>query len=153
MSTKTITDRKIIDLILKESTICRLAMIDQMEPYLIPLNYGYFDNALYIHSAPIGRKIEILKRNKRVCFEIDLPAEIVRNELSCDWSTKARSLIGYGTVEIITDSAEKRRGLDIIMAQHGKSSGNNYKDSLVDSIVILKLLIEEITGKQIGEWD
>jgi nitroimidazol reductase NimA-like FMN-containing flavoprotein (pyridoxamine 5'-phosphate oxidase superfamily) len=150
---KEITDRRIINRILQESVICRIAMVDQGEPYIIPLNYGYSDNALYIHSALKGKKMDILKRNNRVCFEIELPAEIIRNELSCDWSTKSRSVIGYGIVEIITNTEEKKKGLDIIMKHHGKASGNAYKDILVDSIVILKLNIDNITGKQLGEWN
>jgi hypothetical protein len=87
-----------------------------------------------------------------VCFEIEYSSEIIKHELSCDWSTKYRSLIGYGTMDIITDFEQKKMGLDIIMAHYGKSENNVYKDKQVDFIVILKLTIEQITGKQLGEW-
>jgi len=148
-----ITDRTTIDKILSSSLICRVAMIDGERPYIVPLNYGYSDNALYIHSAPIGKKIEILTLNNKVCFEIDVEGDLIKGDLSCDWSINYRSLIGYGSMDIITDFEEKQAGLDIIMKQHGKSENNIYKKSNVDSILILKLNIEQITGKQSGDWE
>lgn len=148
-----ITDQKIIDDILSNSLICRVAMMDGDKPYIVPLNYGYNDNALYIHSAPIGKKIELLKLNKNVCFEIDVVGDLIKGDMSCDWSINYSSLIGYGTIDIITDFDKKQTGLDIIMQQHGKSENNVYKKHNVDSIVILKLNIELITGKQSGYWD
>lgn len=150
---KEIIDKKIIEQILSNSEICRIAMIDGDKPYIVPLNYGYFDNAIYFHSAPLGKKIDILKHNNKVCFEIEFYNETIKKESPCDWSTKYRSVIGYGTVEIITDFEEKKKGLDIIMAHYRKPVNNVYKDKQVDFIVILKLIIEQITGKQSGNWN
>jgi uncharacterized protein len=146
-----IADRKTIDEILSTSLICRVAMMDGERPYIIPLNYGYSDNALFIHSSTVGKKIELLKLNNKVCFEIDVEGELIKGDMSCDWSINYRSLIGYGTMDIITDFDEKQAGLDIIMKQHGKSENNIYKKSNVEAIVILKLNIEQITGKQSGD--
>jgi uncharacterized protein len=150
---KEISDNKVIEEILSKSEVCRIAMIDNDKPYIVPLNYGYIDNSIYMHSAPMGKKIDILKQNNKVCFEIEYSSEIVKEELACEWSTRYRSLIGYGTIEIITDFEHKKFGLDIIMTHYGKNENNVYKDKLVDFIVILKLSIEKITGKQSGIWD
>lgn len=133
--------------------ICRIGMICDGVPYIVPLNYGYEKNAIYIHSASEGKKIDILKTNNKVCFEIEDTTEIIKKDLSCEWATKYRSLIGYGTVEIITDFNQKKRGLDIIMAQHGKDENNIYKEKQVINMVILKITIESVVGKQSGNWD
>ncbi|MEI6089030.1 MAG: pyridoxamine 5'-phosphate oxidase family protein [bacterium] len=148
-----ITDRKTIDKILSTSLICRVVMMDGGKPYIVPLNYGYHNDALYIHSAPIGKKIELLKLNNKVCFEIDVEGDLIKGDMSCDWSINYRSLIGYGTMDIITDFDQKQAGLDVIMKQHGKSENNIYKKSNVEAIVILRLNIEQITGKQSGDWE
>jgi nitroimidazol reductase NimA-like FMN-containing flavoprotein (pyridoxamine 5'-phosphate oxidase superfamily) len=148
-----IIDGNVIEDILSKSLICRIGMICDGVPYIIPLNYGYTMNAIYIHSASEGKKIDILKINNKVCFEIEDTTEIIEKDLSCDWATKYRSLIGYGTVEIITDFEQKKRGLDIIMAQHGKTVNNGYKENQVEKIVILKLSIEHVTGKQSKNWN
>jgi nitroimidazol reductase NimA-like FMN-containing flavoprotein (pyridoxamine 5'-phosphate oxidase superfamily) len=150
---KEITDQKIIRDILATAEVCRLAMVDNGEPYIVPLNYGYRDNALYIHSAAAGRKIDILKRNNTVCFEIETPSMIVKHPEPCHWGTKSRSLIGYGRVEIITDHQQKKKGLDIIMAHYGKTDRNVYDETQLDAVVLLKLSIERVTCKQLGDWD
>jgi uncharacterized protein len=149
---KEITDRQIIEEILSRSEICRIAMVDGNRPYIVPVNYGYSNGAIYIHGANQGKKIDLLKMNNRVCFEIEQKSEIVKSETSCGWTTRYRSLIGTGTIEFITDSEQKKKGLDIIMAQYGKTQNNQYNDLQVEIIVILKLNIEQITAKQSGDW-
>jgi uncharacterized protein len=142
-----ITDPKIIHELLSTADTVRLAMIDGNEPYIVPLNYGYKDNALYIHCAKEGRKIDILKRNPRVCFEIEGRSELIKSDQACKWTMYFQSLIGYGNVSILEDKEEKIAGLDILMAQFG-SKKNSYHPKHVDAIVILKLNIESVTGKQ-----
>jgi nitroimidazol reductase NimA-like FMN-containing flavoprotein (pyridoxamine 5'-phosphate oxidase superfamily) len=148
---KEIKDPAIIESILKNSLICRLGIRTDDVPYIVPVNYGYQDDTIYIHSAPEGRKIELLKKNNRVSFEIEFDHEIIREGESCDWTTKFRSLMGIGTVEIVNDYEEKIKGLDILMKQHGKYE-NTYKRKLVEFALVLKLHIEEVTGKQSGDW-
>jgi len=150
---KEVTEAKIIDDLFATAEVCRLAMVDHGEPYLVPVNYGYRDHALYVHSAAAGRKIDILKRNNRVCFEIESASTIVQHAKPCHWGTKARSLIGYGRVEIVTDFEEKKRGLDIIMAHYGKTDPNMYDEKQVRAAVILKISVESVACKQLGHWD
>jgi hypothetical protein len=149
---KEVTDARIIDDLFATAGVCRIAMIDDGEPYVVPLNYGYRDNALYIHSAAAGRKIDILKRNGRVCFEIESASAIIKHAEPCHWGTRSRSLIGYGRVEILTDCQEKRRGLDIIMAHYGKTDQNVYDEKQLRAVVILKISIESVVCKQLGDW-
>ena len=148
-----ITDKGIIENILSRSEVCRIAMMDGDKPYIVPLNYGYYDNAIYFHSAPLGKKIDLLKINNKVCFEIEYSAEIIKQEISCDWGARFRSVIGYGTIDFITDFEQKKAGLDIIMSHYGKKDNNVFQDNQVESVMILKLNIDEITGKQSGKWD
>jgi hypothetical protein len=144
---KEILDPNIIEAILSKNNIVRIAMIDGNEPYIVPLNYGYKDNALYIHCAKEGRKIDILKNNPRVCFEIEGKTELKTRPKACDWTLKFESLIGYSNVEILEDRDEKIAGLDILMKQFDGPQ-NEYSSKHVDAIVILKMTIESICGKQ-----
>lgn len=143
-----ITDPVILEEILSGAEVCRIAMIDKGRPYMVPLNYGYSKNTIYFHSSPLGKKIEILKADNRVCFEIELSSRIIRGEKPCDWGTKYRSVIGYGTIGFITDPGSKKEALDIIMAHYGKTGPNEYSEKELENVLILKLQIEEITGKQ-----
>ncbi|MBU3917342.1 pyridoxamine 5'-phosphate oxidase family protein, partial [bacterium] len=66
---KEITDKAIIDSIINDSKVCRLGLSDDNRPYVVPLCFGYENDTLYFHSAHKGMKLDILKKNKQVCFE------------------------------------------------------------------------------------
>lgn len=148
-----ITDPAVIENILSKSEVCRIAINDSERPYIVPLNYGYNNNTIYFHSSPGGKKIELLKANNKVCFEIEFSSHIVKSEIPCDCSTKYRSVIGHGKIYFISDLNRKIEALDIIMAHYGKNDNNTYKDSQLEKVLILKLEIEGITGKQLGNWE
>lgn len=145
---KEITDREVIESILRNSRICTIAINDTGYPHIVPMNYGYSDNCLWFHSAQEGRKIDLLKRNGRVSFMIEDSHSIVPAETACGWTTEYRSLMGTGQVEIITDENSKREGLDVIMAHHGAEGKMAYRENQVARMVILKLTIETLNCKQ-----
>ena len=148
---KKITSKEIILEILQKSQICRIAISTDEYPYIVPMNYGYRNSALYLHSALEGRKIELLKQNSKVGFEIEQEHEVLKNDLSCKWTTKYRSIIGYGDIEFINDKKQKVDGLNIIMEHHGKKE-NVYNDKAVDNVIVFKLHIKDFTAKQSGKW-
>jgi len=150
---KEITDKKLIEEILTKSEICRVAIFDNEFPYIVPFNYGYKDNTLYFHSATSGKKIDLLKKNSKVCFEITSSSEVIKGKETCDWTTKYRSVIGYGFIEIVSDEIGKKKGMDAIMVHYGRSENNVYHPKHYDNMLILKLSIQSLTGKQSGDWN
>jgi nitroimidazol reductase NimA-like FMN-containing flavoprotein (pyridoxamine 5'-phosphate oxidase superfamily) len=64
----------------RSATVCHLGLADGGEPYVVPVNFGYANDCLYFHSAQSGHKIDLLKRNPRVCFEIDTDLQILKTE-------------------------------------------------------------------------
>ena len=70
-----ISGRENIEPILQACKTCRLAMVADGAPYVIPLNYGYtwYEDGLtiYFHSGIKGKKIDALRADPRVCFEMD----------------------------------------------------------------------------------
>lgn len=149
---KMISDPEVVESILLKADICHVAMIDDGEPYLVPLNFGYKDRTLYFHSAATGRKIEVMKKNPRVCFEVALPHTIITGEVACDWTTKYRSVIGYGTVSFSDDPEEKKAGLDTIMAKYGQME-NTYRSGSLRNMIIGMIVVEEMSGKQSHDWE
>jgi uncharacterized protein len=149
---KEITDPEIIQQILLKSQVCRLGLVDQGEAYMVPVNYAYDDGFIYIHSAPAGRKLEILRSNSRVSFEIEYSGEVIRDEIPCKWTARYRSLMGKGSVTIENDPEAIRRGLDLIMHKYGADQDLHYDESVLSRVILLKLEIQSITGKQSGIW-
>ena len=148
---RNIEDQAIIQDILNTSHICRIGLSDTDYPYILPLNYGHHGNCLYFHCAPEGRKINLIKKNNKVCFEIESKYRLVTDEVSCKWTSEFRSLIGVGEIEIMNNPEDKVIGLDIIMKQHGKAD-NQYPPKMLDKLLVLKLNIKELSGKQSGVW-
>jgi len=142
-----IKERAEIDAIIRKSRVCRLGLCDGEEPYIVPLCFGYDGKALYFHSATEGRKIDVIRKNNRVCVEFDIPGEMKESEQGCKWGITYRSVIGFGAAEIVDDGEAKREALAILMAQY---SDKNYTfpDDLVTKTAVIKVIIARITGKQ-----
>jgi nitroimidazol reductase NimA-like FMN-containing flavoprotein (pyridoxamine 5'-phosphate oxidase superfamily) len=141
-----ITDRKEIDDIIRRCRVCHLAMCVDGQPYIIPLNFGYDGRFLYFHTAPEGKKIDIIKRNNRVGFEFDILHDIVTAEQACKWGAKYESVMGSGTAEIVDDLKTKKEALEWIMRQYGNGVWD-FKEEILKKTVVLRVRILEITGK------
>jgi len=144
---KEITEESTIESIIKKSLVCRLALSDDNSPYIVPLSFGYRDRVLYFHGSLKGKKIDIIKKNPKVCFEFDTNTEIVKAEDACHWSMKYKSVIGFGKAVLLEDLDEKRKALDIIMSQYSNRTFQ-FNDATLKGTVVIKVEIENMTGKQ-----
>lgn len=147
---KEIRDRQRIEEIMKKALVCRLAMCDDGAPYLVPVNFGYENNAIYIHSAYEGKKIDILRKNNRVCFEMETNVQLVSADAACDWGTLYASVIGCGRAEFIEDEEGKRKGLEIIF-RHYSDGVCEFKEKGFRKALVIKIEIESLTGKSSGQ--
>ncbi len=145
-----IKDKSRIESIIKRATVCRIALSEDNVPYVVPLNFGYKDNFLYFHSAKEGRKIDMIRKNKNVCFEIDIDSKLIEAERPCDWSTKYYSIIGFGQAFLVEDLEEKREALDIIMEHYSGKSSFEYPEKIINNLAVIKVRIESMTGKKSG---
>ena len=124
-----ITGRENIEPILRACKTCRVAMSAEGMPYVIPLNFGYtWDESgltLYFHSGLKGKKIDALRKDPRVCFELDTEDGLTgEGDLACRYS-----FAGYGSVQFAQDNEEKRHGFDIIMQHQTGRGGWTYTDA------------------------
>lgn len=153
MKSREITLQPLIDEIISKCIFCSVAMTDKNgEPYLIPMNFGYESGIIYLHSAPEGKKVDLLKSNSRVCinFSSDLELRHQHPEVACSYSMKYRSVLAWGNVEFIYDHTEKRRILDLIMKQYTNRSGFRYNDPAVKNVLIYKIVADRMTCRVYG---
>lgn len=143
---KAITNRGQIEAIIQKADVCRLALADERGPYIVPLNFGFAGNALYFHSAHKGRKIDILKKNPRVCFEFDLDVAIVPSDKPCSWNTCYQSVIGFGRASFVDRQSAKKEALNMIMDHY---AGRSFEFSQTDlqKVTIIRVEIEQMIGK------
>ena len=144
---KEIEDIKEMELIINRSDTCRIALTENNSPYIVPVCFGYRDNCLYFHSTSYGKKIDMIRKNNKVCFEFDINEGLIKSKNLCDWDVKYYSVIGFGKAFFINPE-DKIKALNII-AEH-YSGKYDYQKNSVNNVVVIKIEIDNITGKKSG---
>ena len=120
-------------------------------PYVLPMNFGYKDGVIYLHSAQDGRSISILERNPKVCitFSIDHALVFQHPEVACSYRMRSKSVIAWGKVAYEEDFDKKVEALDIIMKQYSDKTFR-YSDPAVRNVKIWTVDIDEVSCKEFG---
>jgi len=146
-----ITDREKLYEILRKSLVCHLALVDQGKPYMVSMNYGFKDDTIYLHSAIEGRKIDILRKNPDVCFQIYYGNRLTTGPDACgDWTMKYRSVTGFGRATLIEDDKEKIPAMHVIMGQYTTRGPFEFSPQRVAQTMVIRIDIDEMTGKVSG---
>lgn len=159
---------------LDEERVGRVASIDEQGyPQIIPMNFVYVkkdfidtqsDNknigAVYMHSHPIGEKIENIKRNSKVGFEVDsyvcfLPSYYFHPTDASQADTLYISVVIKGNAAIVQDPDEKANALNALMKKYQKEGGYESLSPNMGSVrevTVLKVVPDQIRGKyKIGQ--
>lgn len=146
-------DREIInpaelDEILEKALIGHLALCDGDEPYVLPMNFGVSDGAIYFHCASEGRKLEILRKNPKGCFQVETDMELIPSPRACGWGIVYRSVLIAGPLSVVTSDGEKAVGLTALMRKYaGKDFSHGFSPAELALVTVLRLDPEERTGK------
>ncbi len=152
MKTVVFEDKERIEEVISKSDICFVGMVDtENTPYVIPMNFGYQDGVIYLHSGPEGRAINILNRNNQVCITFSIDHELVfqHPKVACSYRMKAKSVICYGKVNFIEDLDDKRKALDIIM-RHYSGREFQYSEPAVKNVKIWEVPLDRVSAKEYG---
>lgn len=144
-----ITDRAEIDAILQSSKVMYLGLADQEIPFVVPVFFAYDGTSIYFHSAGAGTKIEILKRNPKVCFVVSVDQGFIESDKACDFEAKHRTVIGFGNANFIENDAEKILVLDRIVELFSDKHFEYPKSNLHHTTVI-RIDIHSLKGKKHG---
>ncbi len=152
-------DREIVDSeriweIMRRAELCRVAFCDGDWPYVVPMNFGILDKALYFHCASDGVKLDLLKANPNVCFEVEVDVQVVPGDQACGWSVRYQSVIGFGRASVVEDSDEKRAGLKALLAQYEglaqckTDCETEIPQHISSETTIFRVDIHSLTGKE-----
>ena len=135
--------------LLDRCRIVRLAMIDGQEPYIVPLNYGYTCTdgqiTLYCHSAKEGRKLDVMRANPHIGFEMDADYRLQTHEEACHHSNLFSSVIGTGEFELLEGEAKKQALSVLIRHQTGRDFV--FTDAQANSVAVFAIHVKTISGK------
>ncbi|MDM8518094.1 pyridoxamine 5'-phosphate oxidase family protein [Desulfobacterales bacterium HSG16] len=143
-----ITDLTEIEFIISQAKVCRLAMTDGEYPYIVPLCFGYRDGSLFFHSSNKGLKLDILRKNNKVCFEFDIIQEVRSNDKVCKWDMPYQSVVGLGHAFFIESPEEKKKALDIIVQQYGGEAPDKYSENAVARTCIIHVKVDHMTARR-----
>ena len=135
--------------VLDRCHIVRLAMIDEQEPYIVPLNYGYTCEdgkiTLFCHSAKVGRKLDVMRANPLVGFEMDTDYLLQEHEEACHHSNLFSSVIGTGEFELL--SGESAKSALAVLMKHQTGRDFTFTDEQIASIAVFAIHVKTVSGK------
>ena len=151
---------RIIKFLSEEST-GRISSIDKEGfPQIIPMNFVFLDNSVYMHSHIRGEKIENIKRNSKVGFEVDRNLEFLPSYFSDpdDASladTLYISVVIKGEAILVEDKKEKILALNGLMKKYqpeGRYTPMREDMDVLDATAVIKVTPKEMNGKyKIGQ--
>lgn len=145
-----ITDEAHIKRILDTARVLHLGLAVDNEPYVVPMNYGYTmeDNklVLYLHSAVRGKKLDMIRKNPNVFFQMDCDQQPFNGKVACQYGLSYSSIMGQGRAKIVEDVEEKKIAMSVLMKTQ---TGNDFSfdDRLVSAVAVIRVDVSEYTAK------
>ena len=146
---------------LNSQPVGRVASIDKDGyPQVIPMNFVYYNNAIYMHSHPFGEKLDNLRRNSLAGFEVDqhvcfLPSWYFHATDASQADTLYISVVIKGRAEVIEDVNEKALALNALMEKYQKEGRYEALDAdmpVVNEVAVIKIVPNAMRGKyKIGQ--
>ena len=146
---------------LHQEHVGRFATVDSNGyPQIIPMNFVFLNDVVYMHSHPRGEKIENFRANQKVGFEVDRELEFLpsyfedpRNASLAD--TLYISVVMKGVASLVTDREEKTKALNGLMEKYQPEGGYDPITSdmrVLDGVAVIKVVPKTLHGKyKIGQ--
>jgi nitroimidazol reductase NimA-like FMN-containing flavoprotein (pyridoxamine 5'-phosphate oxidase superfamily) len=141
--------------ILKRAEVGRLALIDGVSPYIIPINFAYLNGKIGFHCDGKGKKLDIIAKNPRCCFEVDE----FRGEVGYHYDALCHldydSIIATGKAHIENGEDEKYTFFQLLHAKYKEiyrkplsEGGMVFDRKRLDKACCVVIDIEELTGRR-----
>lgn len=138
--------------VMEKCDVCRIALNNGDYPYILPLSFGmdYMNDkiTLYFHSAMEGMKVDLMKKNNRVAFEMDCEGELeyFREKGYCTYNYA--SVIGTGKITFVESESDKIYCLEKLMEHYHNGEKAPFSRAAVPRTLVYRLEVEKITGKR-----
>ena len=146
-----VTEQEAILEILNQCKIVHLAMVDEGKPYVVAMNYGYTMDegklTLYMHGATQGRKLDIMRANPDVYFEMECDVVPFGGRIACQYGTAYASVMGSGKARILEELEERKAGLSAFMkTQTGLDF--EFQERMISAVSVIRVDVDEYTAKR-----
>jgi uncharacterized protein len=135
--------------VIDKCEVCYVGMVDpENRPYVLPFNFGYENNIIYLHSAVEGRKMEVLKNNPNVCVAFSTDHQLFKRHepVACSYGMRYRSVLAFGRIEFITEYDDKVDALNVVMRKYA-GRDFEYNAPAINNVATYKVIVEKIETK------
>jgi nitroimidazol reductase NimA-like FMN-containing flavoprotein (pyridoxamine 5'-phosphate oxidase superfamily) len=153
MKTYSISDTSLMETLIKKCKVCYVGLSDEDGmPYVLPMNFGYSDGILYLHSGPEGKSIDIIRKNPKACVTFCPSARLAHQheDVACSYRMKSESVMCFGEIVFEEDVDKKTDALNHIMAQYSERAFS-YSLPAVKNVQVWIMKVEHMSGKIFGE--
>jgi len=143
-------DRETLNSILDEGFLCHVGFVVDGQPYVIPTSYGRDGDVLYIHGSAASRMLRNLSAAIPVCITVTLLDGLVLARSIFNHSMNYRSAVVLGTASLVTDPAEKLKGLRVLSEHILPNRWDDVRppdDKELKATSVLRIPIEEFSAK------
>ncbi len=134
--------------ILNSASYGTLAVIgDGGYPYVVPLNFVYYNDKIYFHCAKSGHKIDAISENNKVSFCIVNEEKVIPEK----YTTYYKSVIAFGNAKEVVDDKLKREAVTALAKKYVPFSDDEIKkevDAFFKSLCVVEISLDYITGKE-----
>ena len=148
---KEITAKNEIEDILSNTMLGRLGTCANGIPYITPMNFTYDKESskIYLHCANEGRKIENIRANQNVCFEVEEVTNVLVKQPTCASSVAYRTVILFGNIKILSDPHTKNGALQKLVDKYAPQNPKApFTDAMLNKTNVLEIEIKEMTAKR-----
>lgn len=139
--------------VIAQCDICFVGLVDKDgSPYVLPMNFGYNDGTIILHSASEGKHIRLIESDNRVCITFCSGGKLLYQhpDVACSYSMQSKSVMCRGKIQFIEDMVEKEAALKLFMKNY---SDREFKFSApaVKNVAVWMIKVDEMTGKSFGQ--
>jgi nitroimidazol reductase NimA-like FMN-containing flavoprotein (pyridoxamine 5'-phosphate oxidase superfamily) len=148
---KEITCKDEVEEILLKATVGRLGTCADGIPYITPMNFTYDKERfrIFLHCAQEGQKLQNIRANPNVCFEVEDVKEIIVKQPTCASSVAYRSVILFGNIKILSDLHAKNYAIQKLADKYAPQNPKvPFTEAMLNRTNVLEIEIKEMTAKR-----
>jgi len=152
MKTVFIEGKEQIEEIIQFCDICFIGVIDpENMPYVVPMNFGFKEDYIYLHGADFGKLIDSLKINPNVCITFCTPPELAYQDvqIACSYRMKSKSVVARGRIEFLKEHEQKVDALNVLMGNYTEREFK-YNIPAIKNVEVYRMKLEELSAKEFG---
>lgn len=158
MPLQEIKEHEKIQAFLSKHRFCCLSVVDGDEPYTVPLNYGfsYTENeelTFYFHTSIGGHLYDVIKEKGgngiKASITIAEMAGLLKSMKGvCEWDCDYKSIMAKGTLDTLTDPAEREAALRVLMDGFGAEPGYQFVPARIAAVMVYRVKIHDFHMKR-----